>query len=797
MGRTVTGAPGVPLKQADIATERWRKDTGRHANRLHERPNPPRHNAASSSPSSPGSLTAIFLTALLVGGYVAEARQHIISAPAPSPGRGRKGSGRDAAQSGSGEAGLFGKSVTINPLREISGVTTGPVSLHEKKAANAPVAQVHSRSDRRKRIIPVPNQIELKGDLPLDRRSLIGARVLAMRSLLGSAAANKEDEQLLEIANRVHLHAVENPMNHQASDAAAMLLREEARQWAAENGANIMGVGEEDAIEVFLDEWNLALNPPPAPSFKSHTQVVEELPPDVHETEIDVLSAKKYFQQFHDYIQNHLKRFCAAKTMEVAAAAGLGRFVLEHRPSQVWLIDEITFRKDWVSHKELLSGTRLRLKEKIDLAMPAIILPLPGGDYGFISPGGDFQHFPPEAVEKNGKIKKYAILRAFRKDAVKNYRKGTRQYGLLTSSKLRSRHYKIKVRQIELNKKSGTLKNLIEKKLETDIKHDIILWKKQNYNKELFYTIVDNIIPFFEMVRISGLDPGYSPKIQDVLMEFLELGMMFVLAGGSKLYRMGYRVSFSLKGAGSSIRGSNALRTALQGGKTSAYLIEAGGELTKFVPPNFTARKLAMASAQSRFPALKETLLHALRHSDQIVKAQHKSDEVLDSIYTSIAKNWWKGKIKPETIKAEIDARAAESIPDVLFRGQKGNDIVSSWGTVKADQLDDYLATIIKHSARAGGSAGETFSLTTDKSVALRFIRDKDKGSVLAIRTEADRAHFRTIENIIKNDGPRLVKEQKITSGTLAAAIRYALDEGEREIFYIGGTIPRAWISLA
>jgi len=81
--------------------------------------------------------------------------------------------------------------------------------------------------------------------------------------------------------------------------------------------------------------------------------------------------------------------------------------------------------------------------------------------------------------------------------------------------------------------------------------------------------------------------------------------------------------------------------------------------------------------------------------------------------------------------------------------------------------------------------------------VALRFIRHKNQGKVLAIATKNDPENFRTIENILKYEGPRLVKEKKITSGTLASAIRYALEENEKEIFYLGGSIPSNWIEVA
>lgn len=47
----------------------------------------------------------------------------------------------------------------------------------------------------------------LNGDLSVAPSSLIGARVKAVRALLGPEAEGKEDEELLDTANEIHLEA--------------------------------------------------------------------------------------------------------------------------------------------------------------------------------------------------------------------------------------------------------------------------------------------------------------------------------------------------------------------------------------------------------------------------------------------------------------------------------------------------------------------------------------------------------------------------------------------------------------
>jgi hypothetical protein len=116
---------------------------------------------------------------------------------------------------------------------------------------------------------------------------------------------------------------------------------------------------------------------------------------------------------------------------------------------------------------------------------------------------------------------------------------------------------------------------------------------------------------------------------------------------------------------------------------------------------------------------------------------------------------------------------------------------------VDAATRDDYLAACIKHSARTGGSQGEVLSLTTDRSVAARFARERENAKVFTIDTTSAPGDFRSIESLIMEDGPRLVEEGKITAATLAAAIRQSIDQSESEVFYMLGSIPDALVTAA
>jgi hypothetical protein len=111
---------------------------------------------------------------------------------------------------------------------------------------------------------------------------------------------------------------------------------------------------------------------------------------------------------------------------------------------------------------------------------------------------------------------------------------------------------------------------------------------------------------------------------------------------------------------------------------------------------------------------------------------------------------------------------------------------------------DDYLAAIIMHTARSGGSAGEVLSLSNKMAVSMRYqAQSNGQAELFIIDTTPDRKAFRTVIDIILNAGSRLVDEGKITPATLLKAVDN-VNLGEQEVFYVGengsGDIPADWV---
>ncbi|MFL9963419.1 hypothetical protein PQR02_20585, partial [Paraburkholderia sediminicola] len=148
-------------------------------------------------------------------------------------------------------------------------------------------------------------------------------------------------------------------------------------------------------------------------------------------------------------------------------------------------------------------------------------------------------------------------------------------------------------------------------------------------------------------------------------------------------------------------------------------------------------------------------------------------------------------KIKPFSVDYML--KHDDPIPPKVYRGHR--DPASSPELVEQHGLqtarggpDDYLAAIVQHTSRSSGSAGQVLSLSANKSVALRFANEKYP--VYEIDTTQSPSAFRTVTDILVNDGMRLVEEGKITQATLANAIQVSQGTTEREIFYVPGDIP-------
>lgn len=60
---------------------------------------------------------------------------------------------------------------------------------------------------------------------------------------------------------------------------------------------------------------------------------------------------KLYFEQFKEYIENHLPRLVAAKTFVNAAEAGLPRILMEYRPEHIWIVKDVTLHRSGFLHQ--------------------------------------------------------------------------------------------------------------------------------------------------------------------------------------------------------------------------------------------------------------------------------------------------------------------------------------------------------------------------------------------------------------------------------------------------------------
>ncbi|WP_338510088.1 hypothetical protein [Pseudomonas poae] len=112
---------------------------------------------------------------------------------------------------------------------------------------------------------------------------------------------------------------------------------------------------------------------------------------------------------------------------------------------------------------------------------------------------------------------------------------------------------------------------------------------------------------------------------------------------------------------------------------------------------------------------------------------------------------------------------------------------------------DDYLAAIIKHTARHGGSGGEVMSFSASKAKANSFSKQYSTPDnpvpVFTVDTTKDPAAFRTVPDIILKDGERLVQQGKVTKATLLQAADQIKNQ-ELEVFYVKGDVPAQYTKI-
>lgn len=153
-------------------------------------------------------------------------------------------------------------------------------------------------------------------------------------------------------------------------------------------------------------------------------------------------------------------------------------------------------------------------------------------------------------------------------------------------------------------------------------------------------------------------------------------------------------------------------------------------------------------------------------------------------------------------IRSVAEIKAADfSIPPRIYRAHTAVGDSAATGLRRAAGTttagDDYLAAIIKHTARQGGSGGEVMSFSTSSAKADSFARaystNNNTVQVFTVDTTKEPGAFRTVADIILKDGERLITEKKITRATLLQATDQ-LNNQEFEVFYIKGDVPAGYI---
>lgn len=141
------------------------------------------------------------------------------------------------------------------------------------------------------------------------------------------------------------------------------------------------------------------------------------------------------------------------------------------------------------------------------------------------------------------------------------------------------------------------------------------------------------------------------------------------------------------------------------------------------------------------------------------------------------------------------DFAHSNPLPTTLYRAHVADrDEIDVYGLERSDETDkkrgdDYLADIIKHTARTGGSRGGVLSLSGSLQTANRFAAGR---TVVQIDTTAFSGRFKTTAQILLDDADRLMAAQKVSPNTVRKALENLRGEAESEAFYLDGDIPRS-----
>ncbi|ANN76002.1 hypothetical protein [Bordetella flabilis] len=664
-------------------------------------------------------------------------------------------------------------------------------------AATADIAKADQTSACRPTALQTPDV-----DTQADPRSLIGARIAAARVLVGPKAKAMGQDNLLFAANAVHRKAQRSPRDYDARSASIALWREEAAAWARANDAG-PGIGEATRLRAYQEQWSLALDPPPVPAFQDRSALatayvlersaaglpyaIAQRPSPTPVPVKDLIEHYKddpevrtrYYGQFARYIESHLDRFSTLSAIADADRAGVHALRLYEAPTRLWHVEEVTQFPSG-AHR-LPSGAILSASGRS--LGPSFIAELPGGQFVHVDARGTVKRLAGAVVRADGELHASAVLRAYGLAAQDPGGTGGPGAEYVVRA---ARRDAMPLRELVIGQRKQALGTAITQ------------WKKDNYQASWGESIMGTIIPFYDVYHQLKWDPGYRVQFEDIAWDSVGLALtvasvaMIGLGGPAGVAAAAGAIRAAV-GQGVREMVKAGLRSVVRHFSLKALLLQGAREAADFVVPVFSARELLRGIGHLA-PLGKRAMLTALKETAATMQGADPR-LLLDGIYEHLARTGAAGKTAtPESIRRTLQAAAARPVPSRVYRGHSGNagrKMLQAGVSIRPGTTgDDILVACIVHSASTGGSCGKVLSLSADRSVAVRFGKERPEPHLFAIDTTSAPGDFRTVEDILLNEGPRLVQQGKIQPGTLRAAIQNTLLHEESEIFYMGGSIP-------
>lgn len=636
------------------------------------------------------------------------------------------------------------------------------------------------------------------------RDSLLGARIAGARAILQDEAGD-DDDVLLVAANDVHQKAVANPGNADAQAASLLLWRAEADAWAAANGAP-SSLDEETRLQAYLDMWSMALDPPEPPVFHTRrdvarTYVLERArtgqsiaiatQPAPGPVPLDRLIDRfletpevrtRYYRQFADYVDTHLDHFSKLGAIGDALAAGIPRLRLEERPVRMWHIASLTaypagahlLPSGWV-----LTALGRSLGE-------SYIAEMPDGEFLHIDAAGRMAKLPPDMVDRVGRLNATALLQSL----------GLRSPQPAGHGESSGKEYTVSYRPCD----PILLRGHIVAQRRKAVLAAIEQWKADNYLPSRTESVLRVLIPFYGLHHNLKWDPGYRLQAGDVAWDAAALaitvaGIALTAGGGSAGVVAAQASMRTVASQGVKAMIKVGMQSIMRQFHVRVLMLGGARELADFVLPVFSAARLLKSAARVT-PLAAQALKTATQNAGIALRAAD-ARLLMNGIYEVLARTApARRNFTANTIRHTLEAASRRPVPMRIYRSESGG---LRRGTPQSAigpdaSIDDILVAIIRQTACGGSETGPVMCLTVNRVVPAQSARDRPDPCIYTIDTSTAPGQFRNIEDILLNEGPRLVQAGKIHGAMLEHAVMRTLERQEERIFYIGTRIPDAMV---